>query len=97
MIWGSLRGARGEQVAQIDHRVRLDVHHVVHGTSLAVGERVVGISVPVEIAQVELLRGAQVAVEVELDQFLCAHHNDSTFGDPIGSSPTAVLQAAPRA
>ena len=33
--------AGGEQVAQVDHRVRLDVHHVVEAHHVAVGEGVV--------------------------------------------------------
>ena len=66
-------GAGREQVAQVDHRVGLDVHHVVHAHHVSVGEVMVGDLVPVEVTQIHLLGVAHVAVDVEVDDGLLLH------------------------
>ncbi len=65
-----VRRAGSEQVTQIDDRVGLDVHHVVHAHHVAVGKRMARDVVPVEFAQIQAFRRAQVAVEVEFDDAL---------------------------
>ena len=78
-----LRRAGGQQVAQVDDRVGLDVHHVVHGHHVAVRERMVRDVVPVEVAEIELLRRAQVAVQVEVDDVLLTHRPFLTLQGPL--------------
>src|SRR5204862_677922 len=60
--------AGGEQVAQVDDRVGLDVHHVAEAHDVPVGQGVIRDLGPVDPAQIDLLRVTQVAVEIELDQ-----------------------------
>ena len=64
-----------EKVAEVDHRMRLDVHHVVKAHHVAVAQDVIRDGSPVDPAEVHLLRIAQIPVEVELDDCrLCHQH-----------------------
>ena len=71
-----------EQVSQVYDGVGLDVHHVVHAHHVPIREWVVGDVVPVDLAQVEAPRVAQVAVDVEFDLSHCKPASRS--GDPEG-------------
>src|SRR6476646_4703688 len=77
--------ARGEEVTQVDDRVRLDVHHVVEAHHVAVAQRVIRDRGPVDSAQVDLLGITQVSVEIELDECGLGH----------ASPPGAVVIRAP--
>src|SRR5437588_4738367 len=81
-----LRRPRGQQVAQVDDRVCLDVHHVVEAHHVPVGQGVVGDVLPVDPGEVDLLRVAQVAVDVELD--------DAPWAAPIGAHGRLYVPSA---
>jgi hypothetical protein len=86
-----VRRARRKEVAQVDDRVRLDVHHVVHAHHVTVGETVVRDVVPGHLTQVQTLGPPEIAVDVEVDLLPLAHVR--IFG--AGAFPDQVIRARP--
>src|SRR5205807_1138526 len=63
---GLERGPGGQEIPEIDDRVRLDVHHVGDGPRLLGRHLVLTDALPLDAGQVDLLRRSQVSVQIEL-------------------------------
>jgi hypothetical protein len=88
------RDTRCEQVAQVDHRVRLDVHHVVEAHDVPCRQRMISDPAPLDPAEIDFLRVAQIAIEIELDPRRIAHVLTPWCSDSVLESATLTGSTA---